>query len=107
MSYQIIFFETQNQPPVEEFLFNLDNKTFAKCLKIINLLEAYGLSIGMPYVKKISKILFELKIKGQVEVRFLFVLKYGQFYLLHGFIKKRQKIMTKDIYLANKRLTMI
>jgi len=105
--YDVIFFEMNNRSPAEDFLFSLDEATFSKCLKIINLLEKYGLVIGMPYVKKITSELFELRIREKVEVRFLFSFKNNRFYILHGFKKKRAKILTKDIIIAKNRLTLI
>jgi len=98
---EVIFFEINNRSPAEDFLFSLDEKTLSKCLKIINLLENYGLSIGMPYIKKITNEIFELK------VRFLFSFKEKRFYILHGFKKKKSKILPKDIAIARNRLTLI
>lgn len=104
---EVIFFEINNRSPAEDFLFSLDEKTLSKCLKIINLLENYGLSIGMPYIKKITNEIFELRIRGRVEVRFLFSFKEKRFYILHGFKKKKSKILPKDIAIARNRLTLI
>lgn len=105
--YEVIFFEINNNSPPEDFLFKLDEKTFSKCLKLLDLLENYGLSIGMPYIKKITGEIFELRIRGKVEVRFLFSFKNNKFYILHGFKKKKNKILAKDIMVARNRLTLI
>ena len=107
MIYKIVYFQTTSHNPIEELLFSLDNSTYAKSLKIINLLEKYGLIIGMPYVKKISKNLYELRIRGKIEIRILFAQKFNVFYLLHCFKKKRQKLLTKDIAIAENRLNYI
>jgi len=61
----------------------------------------------MPYVKKINQNLHELRIRGKIEVRILFAYKYNVFYLLHGFKKKRQKLLLKDIAIAENRLNYI
>ena len=105
--YKVLFFENNNRQPVEDFLSRLDHVTIAKCLKAINVLENYGLSAGYPFIKKVSKKIFELRVKGRNEIRFLFVYKKGVFYLLHGFKKKRQKLLLKDMKIAQQRLTFI
>ena len=70
-------------------------------------MRKYGLIMGMPHIKKINKDLFELRVRGKIQVRFLFTYKNNTFYLLHGFKKKRQKLLQKDIKTAEKRLTYI
>lgn len=105
--YKVLFFEINNRQPVEDFLYSLDEQVISKCLKAIGILEKYGLSAGYPFVKKIMKEIFELRIKGKTEVRFLFTYKREIFYLLHGFKKKRQKLLLKDIKIAQMRLTDI
>jgi len=102
-----MFFENNNRQPVEDFLLSLDQATIPKCLKAINVLENYGLFAGYPFIKKITREIFELRIKGQNEIRFLFTYKNDMFYLLHGFKKKRQKLLPKDIKIAQNRLTFI
>lgn len=74
---------------------------------MFDLLEKYGPEIGMPYVKRISKDLFELRIRKQESVRFLFTLKNKIIWILHGFKKKRKKIPNKEIGIALNRLTLI
>ncbi len=107
MIYKVVYFRTNNHNPIEELLLSLDDPTYSKSLKTINLLEKYGLVIGMPYVKKISKNLYELRIRGKIEIRILFANKYSVFYLLHGFKKKRRKLLSKDIMIAEHRLNYI
>lgn len=107
MIYKIVYFQTTSHSPIKELLLGLDNSTYAKSLKIINLLEKYGLIIGMPYVKKINKNIYELRIRGKIELRILFTQKFNIFYLLHCFKKKRQKLLTKDIAIAENRLNFI
>lgn len=107
MIHNVVYFKTTSHNPIEELLSSLDNSTYSKCFKNIDLLEKYGLIIGMPYVKKINKNLYELRIRGKIEVRILFAYKYNIFYLLHGFKKKRQKLLLKDIAIAENRLNYI
>ena len=107
MIYKVVYFQTNNHNPIEELLLSLDSPTYSKSLKTINLLEKYGLIIGMPYVKKVNKNLYELRVRGKIEIRILFAHKYNVFYLLHGFKKKRQKLLSKDIMIAENRLNYI
>jgi len=107
MIYKVVHFQTLNHNPIEELLLSLDSSTYAKSLKVINLLEKYGLIIGMPYVKKINKNLYELRVRGKIEIRILFAQKFNIFYLLHCFRKKRQKLLSKDIAIAENRLNYI
>lgn len=63
--------------------------------------------IGMPYVKKIRADLYELRVRGKEETRFLFTVSKKTITVLHGFKKKRNKIPQKEIKIALKRLTLI
>lgn len=67
----------------------------------------YGSRAGWPFVKKIEKGLFELRIRGATEIRFIFVAYGSDIMILHGFKKKTQKLPLKDLRLAKKRLTLI
>jgi phage-related protein len=107
MSYPVKYFETKTNRPIIEFLSTLDEKTYGKCLKNIDVLKMYGPFLRMPYVKKITADLFELRIRGRDGIRFLFARKNNIFYLLHGFKKKRQKLLPRDIKIAKSRLTYI
>ncbi|MBU0578720.1 type II toxin-antitoxin system RelE/ParE family toxin [Patescibacteria group bacterium] len=92
---------------VEKFISTLQEKTIAKVLRIIDLLERFGFRLGMPHTKKIQNNLFELRIKGKQEVRFFYGFKQGKIELVHGFIKKQNKISAKEIYQAVKSLENI
>ena len=60
-------------------------------LRAIELIEQYGQYLGMPHVKKVTSVLYELRIRGKQEVRIFFIIKAGSALLLHGFVKKSQK----------------
>ena len=78
----------------------------AKFLRIAKLIEDDGVfGIAKPYVKSLSKGLWEIRIKGQSGIaRALFVIKNKEIIILHVFIKKTQKPPPKTIALAQKRL---
>jgi phage-related protein len=85
---------------VNKFLRNLDSVTETKAIKIIDLLKKYGHELRMPYSKNISNNLFELRIRGKQEVRIFYCFFNNNVILLHYFIKKTQKIPSKEIKLA-------
>jgi phage-related protein len=89
---------------VEKFLLRLDKKVIAKVLRLIDLLERFGYKLGMPQSKKIMDNIFELRIHGKQEVRILYTFKKSIIILLHGFIKKSQKISKQELSAAIKRL---
>jgi len=105
--FEILFFEGGKRKPAEKFLLSLSKDTIAKVLRLFDLLEDYGPLIGMPYVKRVTSQIFELRIRGKEEVRFLFTTKVKTIIVLHGFKKKRQKIAKREIETALKRLTKI
>lgn len=101
------FHTKSGRQPVQEFVYSLDPQTQAKILRTVNLLSEHGPHIGMPYTKQLNRSLFELRIRGKVEVR-IFYGYTGQFiYLVHAFQKKSQQIPRKELTLAMKRLKVI
>ena len=89
---------------VEEFVKSLEKSTISKVSRLINLLENYGNLLSMPYSKKVSNELFELRIRGQQEVRIFYQFHQGGAILLHGFIKKTQKMPLRELQTASKKL---
>lgn len=72
---------------------------------MIDLLERYGKLLGMPYSKKITSNLYELRVRGKVEARILYGFKSGSIVFLHAFKKKKDKISQKEIQLAARRFS--
>ena len=89
------------------FIKILQKPTQSKVVRGIILLEHYGNSLNMPHVKKVTRELSELRIRGQQEVRILFTVRKGNAYLLHGFVKKTQKIPEREIKTAETRLQLL
>ena len=75
MNYQIELYEVGKRKIIDDFIDSLTDKTITKVFWMIDLLEKYGPEIGMPYVRKIRSYLFELRIRKQESVRFLFTMK--------------------------------
>ena len=89
---------------VEHFIESLEKPAFAKVIRMLNLLQQFGNKLGMPHSKKINTSLFELRVRGQHEVRILYTFYKDTAILLHGFIKKSQRIPPREIATAKTRL---
>ena len=107
MSYKIELYQIGERKVVNDFIESLTDKNISKIFWMFDLIEKYGPEIGMPYVKRITKNLFELRIRKQESVRFLFTVKNKIIWILHGFKKKRMKILNKEIKIALNRLTLL
>ncbi len=89
---------------IEQFIAALEKPTIAKILRTFDLLEMFGYRLGMPHSKKIEDSLFELRIRGVQEVRFLYTFQRGQIVIvLHGFVKKSEKLPVRELKLAQQR----
>ncbi len=101
----VLFYENQNgKKPVLDWLKSLrkdDRKSIGEVIKKVE----YGFPIGMPTCKKLDNGLYEVRSNiadGKI-ARVIFVIISNYMILLHGFIKKAQKIPKEDIKLALKR----
>jgi phage-related protein len=89
---------------IEEFVESLQEQTIAKVLRTFDLLERFGNQLKMPHSKKVSDGLFELRIRGVQEVRFLYMFQKDKIVIvLSGFIKKTNKIPIRQLSLAKRR----
>ena len=91
--------------PVEEFVDSLDAKSRARIARTLDLLEEFGISLGMPYARHFEKQLWELRIRhGRNWYRIIYFLYTGQtFILLHGFTKKTGPVPRADMETAESR----
>lgn len=105
MTWSVSLFATERgEEPVATYLLTLDATTQAKTAHLIDLLEQYGPNLGMPHSKKMTRDLYELRIRGKVEVRVLYTFRGTEIYLLHAFQKKSQKTPVRELEAALKRL---
>ena len=100
---EINFFDKK----LEQFILRLQKPTIAKILRTIDLLETFSHRLGMPHSKRITERLYELRIRGQQEIRILYIFHNNSIILLHGFIKKSQKIPANELNAANQKLQTI
>lgn len=106
--YQVVFYRSASgQEPVRKWLKQLDpvnRKRIGENLYTLQL----GWPLGMPLARKIETNLWELRSKIVDGItRIMFTEKNGRLILLHGFIKKSQKLSAANLKLARKRLSVI
>jgi len=103
--FQVKFYKTNaGNEPVKEWLLSLeqaDKKTIGEDIKTIQ----FGWPIGMPVSRKVAKDLWEVRSKLNNRIaRVIFTVEGSEIVLLHGFIKKTQKLPQKDFEIAKTRL---
>ena len=101
----VLFFRTAaGAEPVRRWLKSLPEahkKAIGEDIKTVQ----FGWPLGMPLVEKLEPFLWEVRTKvPDGIVRVLFTVDGSLMILLHGFIKKTQKIPQKDINTARSRL---
>ncbi len=105
MGWKIVYEFSNKEKPVEDFIKSLDMKSISRVARTIDLLKDQGNLLRMPHSKKITKNIFELRIKGIESIRMLYAFGAKEvIYLLHGFKKKTQKIPLREIKLAENRI---
>ncbi|MDO8460948.1 MAG: type II toxin-antitoxin system RelE/ParE family toxin [bacterium] len=98
MAWNVLFFQTaRGDSPVEDFIKEQDEATYAKVLQSIQLLSKNGPFLKPPYIKKLQNKLYELRISGKVAIRIFYTIANNEYYLLHAFKKKSQKTPRKEL----------
>lgn len=104
--WDIEYFQSETgRLPVAEFIDSLDAKSRARVARTLDLLEQFGINLGMPYAKHLEKQLWELRIRhGRNRYRIIYFLAASQtFVLLHGFAKKSGPVPRVDMAIAESR----
>ena len=74
--WEIKFYESGRwEKIVESYLSSLEHPARAKLARLMDLLEKYGPGLGMPHSKMIAPGLYELRVRGQNEVRIFYMFK--------------------------------
>ncbi|MDO8505665.1 MAG: type II toxin-antitoxin system RelE/ParE family toxin [bacterium] len=92
---------------VKKFVNDLEMPTSAKVFRMFEMLERFGHTLGMPYSKHIGGGLCELRVRGIREVRIMYTFHKNMAVLLHGFIKKSQRIPSGELEKARKKLSTL
>jgi phage-related protein len=92
--------------PVYEFIESLSINAQSKVGRSLDLLRDYGTALHAPHVKKVQGTpLWELRIIGGDSIRIFYVARVERvFLLLHGFVKRKQKTLGKELHIALARL---
>ena len=103
----VAFYRTENgREPVREWLLSLDDEDRKIVGDDLKTLE-YGWPIGMPLCRPITSQqgLWEVRsdLKDRI-ARVFFCIAHRKLVLLHGFIKKTQKIPNHELRIAIKRM---
>lgn len=107
--FNILLYQTSTKRKIIlEFIHSFSDLVITKIHNDLDFLEKYGLKLlRTPLVKKIHRqpSLYELRIKTKAEIRLLFYFsKPRTFIILHGFVKKTNKLPIKDLKIALKRV---
>jgi phage-related protein len=108
MSLKVNFFRQESgKEPVRHWLKTLsaqDRKLIGQNIKTVQ----WGWPVGMPLVRSLGNGLWEIRtdIPGKI-ARIIFCTRGNHMVLLHGFIKKTQKLPKRDIELAKNRMNRL
>lgn len=102
---RVKFYQTSSgREPVREWLNDLaelNRKAIGNDIKTVQ----FGWPLGMPLVRKLAPGLWEVRTQITDGIaRILFTVVGTVMVLLHGFVKKSQKIPASDLALARQRL---
>ena len=105
MSWSISFYSEK----VEAETLALPPGILANLLRILELVEEFGPSLGRPHTAPLGMGLFEIRAKGREGIsRSLFCAVKGQeIVILHTFIKKSQEIPKRHLETARRRMKEI
>src|SRR5712692_4532251 len=109
MGWEVEFFtDAEGNTPVEDFLTGLPIHHRAKALSIIKLLEQEGPNLPFPYSSQVRGKLRELRTQqGKDKLRILYFADAKRaFILMHGIVKRTDKLPESDIRLAEERMQL-
>ncbi len=106
--WDIEYYESPSgKRPVEGSIDSKDTKSKAQIARTLDLLEQFGIDLGMPYARYLGDKLWELRIRqGRNRYRIIYFLHFKQkFILLHGFSKKTSSVPITELEIAAARRT--
>ncbi len=101
MKYKIAYYDED----VEKSVMQLPSTLVVRYIRISNLMMEFGGNLGMPHTKSLGNGLFEIRLKGQEGIARVFycTMINHNIVILHSFIKKTDKIPSKELDIAIKR----
>ena len=91
----------------QDFISNLDKPASSKVYQDIELLKDFGKNLGFPHSRKIGENLYELRIFGKIQIRLFYGFEKNTCWVVHGFVKKTNKIPIKEIKIAESRIKQL
>lgn len=104
--WSIEYYQSEaGRSPVAEFIDSLEASAKARVARTLDLLEEFGIELGMPYAKHLENQLWELRVRqARNRYRVIYFLASGQtFVLLHGLTKKTGPVPRSDLETAERR----
>lgn len=92
---------------VQEFIDNLGTVVSSRVYQDIKSLREFGKNLGLPYARKIGDNMYELRTLGKTQVRLIYCFAGNVCYVVHGFLKKTNKIPVKELRVAEKRIKQL
>ncbi|HOR01111.1 MAG TPA: type II toxin-antitoxin system RelE/ParE family toxin [Anaerolineae bacterium] len=92
--------DTRGRAPALEFVYSLSDDEQAELLRVVDLLQEFGIYLRMPHARPIGK-LWELRAGAG---RLFYIAHTGRrFIILHGYRKQGQKAPRREIETAERR----
>jgi|SRR3989338_1235129 len=92
-------------PQVQKFIDDLPADTGSRVDRGLSLLKEHGRLLPPPDSKKVGKELFELRIRSTIQIRLFYGFSGDLALIVHGFIKKSDKIPLRELRLAHRRFS--
>lgn len=102
MTYRITYY---NQD-VQQNILALPTTLAARYIALTTRMQEHGANLGEPHTKSLGDGLLELRLKGAEGIaRVFYCTMIGkEIHMLHSFVKKTDKIPTKELQIARTRL---
>ena len=103
---QVVFFETESgNQPVRDFILQRQREDRKEIGADVFAVQK-GFPLGLPLVEKLDAGLWEIRSRLPDGIcRILFTIHKQTLVLLHGFVKKSQKIPARELHTAKERLS--
>ena len=104
--YTVLYYlSSTGESPFSKFLDSLEKRQQAKIIRSFHYFKEFGLEAIKKHTKKLTGTpLWELKIVGKDSIRIIYFLpRVKTMRVLHGFVKKKQKIPKGELDLAMQR----
>jgi len=92
---------------IQTFLLSFNDSVVSKIISSLELLDELGEQIRPPRSKKIAKNIYELRVISSLSVRIFYTFHKENIWILHAFIKKSQRIPSKELKIVINRLNYL